>query len=626
MAKPAALRALHTDLYPSPQRAPHHRAAVEPYLAFSKINGSHPLQMILPEIVVPYKVRQIETAKVAYFNFDLAKEMGLIPNQHPQRLNKNLEATILSTFAIRIINEYDIKKKIPLETEKVKPNAFMATRYLQLQHTNKKGQTSGDGRSIWNGQLSHKGKVWDVSSRGTGVTCLAPGAVDAGRPLKTGGTQFGYGCGTADMEELIGSALMSEIFHNQGMKTERMLAIIDLGGGTGIGVRAAPNLLRPAHLFALLKQGRKDALKRGADYLIERQTKNREWSISIRSVDKYNKMLFDISRSFAEFVAWLEINYMFVWLDWDGDNVLSNAGIIDYGSVRQFGLCHNAYRYDDVDRFSTSLPEQKQKAREIVQVFAQMVHYLNTGRKLPVKRFKNKKSLRHFDVCFENARAHFFLWRMGFDEAQTNHLMRHNKKLIDQFTKQFEYFENKKTLKKFEKLPDGINKAPIFNMRNFLREYPELILENGFDLCPPEQIFQIMLSDTAGGRDAKFKTQYLKPIQNLQKLYMELLVSLPGDLDPQIHEITHRSSSINKISRITGNSIECVVGAMTEATKKGLNYAELQKVMETFIHSQHIIFKESNTSSPMLRLFSDERSKKLLDKTLKLVLEYSEDV
>jgi hypothetical protein len=88
------------------------------------------------------------------------------------------------------------------------------------------------------------------------VTQLSPGAVEAQRPLKTGTEEFGYGCGLADTTELIGSAVFSEIFHRNGLSTERVLAIIDLGRGIGIGVRAAPNLFRPAHLF-LMAQARR---------------------------------------------------------------------------------------------------------------------------------------------------------------------------------------------------------------------------------------------------------------------------------------------------------------------------------------------------------------------------------
>src|SRR6266542_6144373 len=76
--------------------------------------------------------------------------MGLLHTDHRPTINKELEHVILERFSLRIINEHDLKhgKKYPPETTKPKP--YMATRYLETQHHNKQGKTSGDGRSIWN--------------------------------------------------------------------------------------------------------------------------------------------------------------------------------------------------------------------------------------------------------------------------------------------------------------------------------------------------------------------------------------------------------------------------------------------------------------------------------------------
>lgn len=309
-------------------------------------------------------MRTLEEGKVTYFNFDLAKEMGLIESDHPHQMNRELENVLLETFAIRIINEYDHHSGQAKKATRVKPKKFMATRYLQLQHADKTGRTSGDGRGIWNGSWTHNGKTWDVSSRGTGVTMLSPGAVEAGKPLKTGGRQFGYGCGLADVDELYGSALMSEIFHRQGIPTERVLLIIDIGKKLGIGVRTHLNLIRPAHLFGFLKQGNYKSLRQATNYLIDRQVKNKIWNMHSKGSARYQEMSEQISRAFARLSARLEMEYIFVWMDWDGDNILADGSIIDYGSVRQFGLCHDQYRYDDVDRFSTNLTEQKLKKRD----------------------------------------------------------------------------------------------------------------------------------------------------------------------------------------------------------------------------------------------------------------------
>jgi hypothetical protein len=65
----------------------------------------------------------------------------------------------------------------------------MATRYLQTQHRNRQGKTSGDGRSIWNGYLKSDNLIFDVSSRGTGATILSPGAQEAQKRIQASGAQ-----------------------------------------------------------------------------------------------------------------------------------------------------------------------------------------------------------------------------------------------------------------------------------------------------------------------------------------------------------------------------------------------------------------------------------------------------
>ena len=102
----------------------------------------------------------------------------------------------------------------------------MATRYLQLQHPDKRGKTSGDGRGIWNGEFRGRGGTWDVSSSGTGATCLSPAAAQTGKFFKTGDRAVGYGNGYNTLDEGLSAALMSEIFHRNGIPTERTLVII----------------------------------------------------------------------------------------------------------------------------------------------------------------------------------------------------------------------------------------------------------------------------------------------------------------------------------------------------------------------------------------------------------------
>ena len=116
--------------------------------------------------------------------------MGLIPSNHPNEMDEELENQILDSFSLVIINEYDEEKNKKFKEEEIKPGTYMATRYLQPQHKDKLGLCSGDGRSIWNGFVEHKGKTWDVSSRGTGATKLSPATSKYGRYFESGDPDY----------------------------------------------------------------------------------------------------------------------------------------------------------------------------------------------------------------------------------------------------------------------------------------------------------------------------------------------------------------------------------------------------------------------------------------------------
>ena len=338
----------------TPKRAPARQGKQDPrrYDRFRLINGTHDFQKAVPQGVVQYAVRLRTGGKLAYFNYDLAKEMGLIARDHPKKMNHKLSQTVLETFGIQIINEYDVFHHTPIPKKHIKPNKYMATRYLQLQHPDTTGHTSGDGRSIWNGQIAYRGTTWDVSSCGTGATCLSPATAIAKKFFQTGDPTANYGCGYSDMQEGMSAALMSEIFYRNGIATERTLAVIEYPKGLSINVRAGKNLLRPSHLFRYLKQGDLEGLRTAVNYYIDRQVSNGHWPKLSSRKKSYAYLPEYIAKRFAQATARFESDYLFVWLDWDGDNIMMDGGIIDYGSVRQFGLYHHEYRYDDTDRYS----------------------------------------------------------------------------------------------------------------------------------------------------------------------------------------------------------------------------------------------------------------------------------
>lgn len=563
------------------------RQHAEYYSEFDQINGEHPWMEAVKEGFVSYRVRELGTGKVAYFNFILAKEMGLIPSDHPHEMNEELEQKLIQTFSLQIINEYDELNARRIDPSTIKSHRYMATRYLQLQHSNRQGKTSGDGRGIWNGVYAHKGKIWDVSSRGTGVTCLSPGSVSAQKPLRTGNTDFGYGCGLAEIDELLGASILAEAMHLQGLQTERVLCVIDLGKGYGIGVRAALNLIRPAHLFLYLKQERLDLLKNATDYFIERQRTNKKWNIQ-NGPQKYDQFLANISRSFAEFVARLEVDYIFAWLDWDGDNVLADAGIIDYGSVRQFGLRHDKYRYDDVERFSTNLNEQKQKGRLIVQVFAQLVDYLKSGTKKPLKHFQKHPEVESFNKNFEHYRLDRLLYNVGFSKNQRK-ILKQNPKALGQFDRIYSYFEKAKVSGKLEKVADGVNHPALFNMRILLKDFPEFLASSPLPFAKrfmtEQAFFKHIISGYAKRRDAKLGEKTKIKIREFQDAYLHLVdIACDGKgHDRVLRDMSERAQKINSDKRITGNALIELVDEILQQKKKGLPLQQIQNIVDRLV-------------------------------------------
>jgi hypothetical protein len=596
------------------------------YKNFTSIDGSHPWQQQVPEGFVSYEVRELQRGKILYFNYQLAKEMGLIPNIHPHRMNPELEKTLLKTFSIRIINEHDelARRRYPSETKKSKP--YMATRYLQLQHPNKQGKTSGDGRSIWNGTVENRRKIWDVSSRGTGVTKLSPGSVLAGKPLASGDYSVGYGCGTADIDELMGAAIMSEVYHCQGIKTERTLAVIDLDGTVGVGVRASTNLIRPAHLFMHLKQNNLSACKRSTDYLIDRQVQNREWNLEPKK-NKYWQMAQMISHEFAWFAARLDVDYIFAWLDWDGDNILANAAIIDYGSIRQFGLRHDQYRYDDIERFSTNLNEQKQKTRLIVQTFTQLADYIVHGSKKTLESYRKHRNVTNFDREFNFAIVYWRLFRMGLNDAQARSVYRRKSGWLKQLMTDYTYIERKKTHRKLFKVADGVHRPAILNLRKLLvllSEKASTVEHLNSPLLSAKEMFSGILSGNARGKDKRLTQTITHRLTRFEKNYRLLLKSIPLDGDPKqaLAAIEKRAAVINRPDRMTGNGIENVVQSLLAAYSKGTSTDDLQEVIEALIADQ-ILTPEPH--GPISKASAQEHPA-LLDQLFAILQDFQEDI
>ena len=564
------------------------------YAKFKEIDGTHPWRRVSPDGYVDYQARYRSHGRVLYFNFPLAKEMGLVSEDHPHTINKDLEQVILDTFSLQIINEYDLQqgKKFPAET--IKPNAYMATRYLQTQHRSRQGKTSGDGRSIWNGYVQSSNFIFDISSRGTGATILSPGAQEADRALPTGDDTYGYSSGLAELDEMLGSAVMSEIFYRQGIPTERCLAVIGFPDATAIGVRTAPNLIRPAHIFRYLKQGRREEVKASVDYFIDREVANGIWKIG-EDEPRYEKALDYFARSYAKLAALLEEEYIFNWLSWDGDNMLASGAILDYGSIRQFAAKHDKYRFKDVDRYSASLAEQRGWARTLVQVFAQAMAFIETGTKENLNNFKNAPCLRVFDEAFARERDQRMLWRIGFTAEQIAYLMSNAQKEIRDFDRALSYFEDRKVTKGIAKLPDGFTHNPVFLIRNLLRLLPAFYVAQSISRVEetsaymPEDLFcRSMAASYVGRKDLEITPTRSAHVRNFQECYLRLVAAFGGPFDLVLKTLQERSAVINHRHRITGDAVTWIIEEVI-AMKGKIRVDGLQEAIDAFIDSQVLI-------------------------------------
>ena len=591
------------------------------YSSFDQIDGEHPLQQEVEDFCILYDIRIRPGGKVAYFNFELAQEMGLIPSDHPHKLNKMLEEKLLETFGLVIINEYDLVHGAPLKRFLIKPKKYMATRYLQLQHPGKQGKTSGDGRSIWNGYFHAKGVGWDISSCGTGATRLSPATALKNKFFKSGDPSVSYGCGYANLLDGISAGLMSEVFHGNGIKTERILCVIEYPGRCSVNIRTGKNLLRPSHFFRYLKQGHHDQLSQIVNYYIDRQISNKQWPDITGKKKRYDYLLKEMTRTLARVSALFEAEYIFCWLEWDGDNILMDGGIIDYGSVRQFGLYHHEYRYDDVERMSTSLTEQKHKAKYIVKTFAQLVDYLKTEDKKNLREFDQHPCLQEFEQIFKQVKHDIILKKVGFKKPYREYLFQYHKELVESFLYSYFYFESYKSDEGLVKTEDGVTHNAVFCMRDLLRQYPKH-LEGTKKLMEFEDFIPLFASSYASGLDLEKSSYKVKHVKEWQQAYQQLTENIyqKFNLSPSAlyTEMLHLARRYNKYARITGDSIVYIAKEFI-LYKNKIDFDHYTSLLEHFIRDQMIENRPSEKSVKKL-----SRHKKFLDKISHILIDFRE--
>ena len=336
-----------------------------------------------------------------------------------------------------------------------------------------------------------------------------------------------------------------------------------------------------------------------------------------------------MARHLAQATASFESDYLFVWLDWDGDNILMDGGIIDYGSVRQFGLYHHEYRFDDTDRWSTTIPEQKRKARYIAQTFIQLSDFLVRGKKNPIQHFTRHKLLKVFDQEFEQNLSRHLLYKIGFNDSQREYLLKEHQDLIKKFKGVFSYFEKAKSNRGPHNVLDGQTWDAIYCMRDMLRELPAHLFEKEA-MMTPEEFMGTIASSYANKRDRRLHDAKTRKIQEFQKQYMALVQQTAKTFKTIerkiLLELGMRASIINQYDRITGNSILEVTDNVLRERKR-LSFDGMQKVIHNFIHYQKMRpDPDAKKEMKTLKSVEQQRSQQVMNKIIGLVREHRESL
>jgi len=320
--------------------------------------------------------------------------------------------------------------------------------------------------------------------------------------------------------------------------------------------------------------------------------------------------------------ARFEAEYVFCWLDWDGDNILADGGIIDFGSIRQFGLYHHEYRFDDDARWSTNVKEQRRKARYIVQTFAQIVDYLKTGRRRPIGLFRHAPVLRRFDQIFAATKRELLLRRMGFAAADQERLLAANPRSLAAFERVFYALEKVKSRRGQIKVADGISWNAVFCMRDVLRELPALYLG---ELQPiaAKAFMDIMRSSFATGRDGRLTRGRRAQIATFQSSYLQLVktVARLREVEPStvLAEVARRSAVINRFERITGDAMTHLAEDLVKGRGK-LTDAQFHRLVQAFVAQQVLDPDGGRSPAPNL----GEREKRLAARMADVVRLYRE--
>jgi len=239
---------------------------------------------------------------------------------------------------------------------------------------------------------------------------------------------------------------------------------------------------------------------------------------------------------------------------------------------------------------STTIREQKNNAKYIVQTCVQLVDFLIRGKKRNIKEFRHDPALREFEEIFTRTKDELTLYKIGYDNRSLRTLMndRQGVKLLREFRAHMEYFEKVKSARGSYEVSDGVTWDAVFCMRDLLRELPQLLL-SGAPTLTARQVIEILRSNYATERDLRITTTRKRHVEQFQRCYIELVdraaLLTSRSRNTVLSQLAARSACINRYDRVTGDAIIHLADQLMEH-RYGMNYTAFHRLFHDFVDDQ----------------------------------------
>ncbi len=270
---------------------------------------------------------------------------------------------------------------------------------------------------------------------------------------------------------------------------------------------------------------------------------------------------------------------------------LNGVGVVAAGTLVPACVTPSAPVFDDSPRWSTTIPEQRRKARHIVQCFAQIRDFLLTGRKPALKSLSRDPVLALFDRVFSERKRRLLLKKIGFREETREALMQREPALIQDFEKPYRHFEHARSSRGPRKVPDGINWNAVFCTRDLLRELPARYAR-AFRRIPAEEFLDIACSSYATRADRALTPHRRRMASAFQRCYLRLIEAAARHtgtgVDALLADLAERSALINRAERVTGDSLTHAAASLVR-NRQTLSAEALGKLLKEFVRRQDLV-------------------------------------